>query len=376
MAADLIAGLLTATTTGDPVTVTTFEYLERDSGTPFTPRGFTIQTDTTSGHAVSAFTIKTNSSVDWTVTIATGTPWLTCFSSTIPNIGVANPKFDQVTIANLTDTSLIGSPGTTTTMNGCSKIITDQANSVINLLPQNSNSTTILLSNPTGHVDLTLPSGSTTILGTGNTNTFTQQQNFNGGISASSVSAILTNGDLSIVPNGTGNLVLNCSTLRVDTVKAKTTNGNLNILSNGTGIPVIGTTGLKFNNEALKFYEIGSYTTSFNVGTFSTGTLTFQFQRIGDRVVVKIPAATGTPSVNATWSTSFLPADITPATQQVVLGGLGIQSGTSFDDVCITIFTTGFMTAGFGNNSTGFGTFGICGWQNDFVIEYMMTNLM
>ena len=95
--------------------------------------------------------------------------------------------------------------------------------------------------------------------------------------------------DLTLAANGTGHIVIGGVNLIVDNITAKTTNGNLSILSNGTGIPQIGN-GLKFSNETLSFYQIGTFSISFLAGTFNSGSVTAQFERIGNRVIIRFPS--------------------------------------------------------------------------------------
>lgn len=243
----------------------------------------------------------------------------------------------------------------------------------INFQPQNANSTTIIKSlAPAGTTcNLTLPSNSTTLLTSGVASTFPLLQTFSSGIASSAITANTVNSDLSLSANGTGNIVVN-GNVKSDSIVAKTTNGNLSILSNGTGLPSIGTTGFKFSNEAISFYKLSSFVSSIVVGTFNSGNLTFQYERIGNRVIIRVPPVTGTPSVSAVWTLLSLPAEITPVTTQVCAGGIGVKNTTTVGPLFAKVNSISAISISITNDTGSFGNTGTNGWSNSWSFNYFI----
>lgn len=250
------------------------------------------------------------------------------------------------------------------------------ANRNIVLQSTNASTTTVLKTTAASGttVDITLPNTSSTLISGGAANNFTSAQTFLVAPKTNSISASGVNTNLVLNGNGTGNVVI-ANTLAIDAITAKTVNGNLNFLSDGvTGIPNIGFTGLKFLNEALAYYSVTSFASPVTCGTFNSGIVTFQYERLGNRVVIRVPAVSGTPNIDTTFTTALnsLPNDLRPSLNQILIGGMGIKNGSVKAPIYVTVFNTGFLTFGHTTDTGGFGTTGTCGWTTSWSFTYLV----
>lgn len=181
-----------------------------------------------------------------------------------------------------------------------------------------------------------------------------------------------TNSDLTITPFGSTSVSLT-GTKKVNTITAKTTNGNLSLAGNGTGVVAFGSTGLKFANETLKDYEIGVFTSQITCGTFNSGNISVQFERIGKKVTLRVPVVTGTPNISATWSGSNLPASIQPANTQLLnIGSVVVSSSFRTLGYCKIQAASSTYIISAGSDVGTFGATGVNGWDISWVITYLL----
>ena len=149
-------------------------------------------------------------------------------------------------------------------------------------------------------IDLTFPSATGTIAGYDIPNTFTATQNFSIGFLSNTITGSNINGNISLLGNGTGSTTT-FNTQIQQGITANTLNADLHLSGNGTGAVAFDTNGIKFASgvSVLKDYTVGTFTTQFTCGTFTSATINIRFQRIGLRVILKVPSVTGTPNVDS-----------------------------------------------------------------------------
>ena len=220
-------------------------------------------------------------------------------------------------------------------------------------------------------VNLTFPGTTGTLIGLTNLNTFTALQTFNSGIKTDSATATTTNSDLTLSGNGTGNVTTNFLQIQGG-VSAKTTNGNLSISGNGTGTTVFDSNGIQFTSGAsiLKDYTTNSFVSQITCGTFNSGNVNIQFERIGKKVTLRIPVVTGSPNIDSVWNASNLPSNLQPTTTQLKTGSIGTRNNATLGLIYVKIQASSTWVLSFNSDVGGFGTTGTCGWQNTWSISY------
>lgn len=239
----------------------------------------------------------------------------------------------------------------------------------------NTSATTNMQSNtPDGStVDITFPGISGSLIGPSDTVTYTTLQTFTSGIKTNTISAIGVNDSIIITPNGTGSIVSNNQQIQKN-ITAKTLNNNLNLSGNGTGTVAFDTNGIKFTTGTgiLKDYTVGTFTTNFICGLFNSGSITIQFERIGKRVILRVPSVTGTPNVDQVW-TANIPISFQPSVAQIETTGVGVKNNATLG-IIFSKFqnVSSFWTLSFNDDVTGFGTTGVCGWQNAWSVSYFL----
>lgn len=368
----VVADIITAPVAGNPVKCFLLDYND-----PLTPTNNIQFKLPFFSHPVRDFILKSAATVNRTVTIPNNIGkilgirgFLLSFDAGIQTFGTL--KTDKISNAFGAPFIFGKKDATVTISNDTIKI----ANRNIVLQSTNASSTTILKSTTASGAtaDIILPSTSSTLISGGVVNNFTGVQTFLVAPKTNSISASGVNTNLVLNGNGTGNVVI-ANTLAIDAITAKTLNGNLNFLSDGvTGIPNIGFTGLKFLNEALAYYSVSSFASPVTCGTFNSGIVTFQYERLGNRVMIRVPAVSGTPNVDTTFTTAAnsLPVDLRPSLNQILIGGMGIKNGLVKTPIYVTIFNTGFLTFGHTTDTGGFGTAGTCGWTTSWSFTYLV----
>lgn len=223
-------------------------------------------------------------------------------------------------------------------------------------------------------VDITFPSEGGTILTLEDAITYDGIQTFSSGIKTNTIASAVTNGNITLSGNGTGSVVSNNKRIQ-NQISGKTTNGNLSLAGNGTGTTTFDTNGLNFTNggSALKDYTVGSFTTQFTCGTFNSGNITIQFERIGKRVILRVPNVTGTPNVDQVWNATNLPSNLQPTVTQIQLTGIGTKNNAILGEIyCKLSASSSTWVISFNSDTGGFGTTGTCGWSSKWSVTYFL----
>lgn len=330
----IVADIINASVLGNPVTITDFEY--DDPVTTSKNLVFTVD-----GNIMTNLNINTAATANRTITFPNPAP----LNALVPlltrnDIISTNKQFDILKLTTgfvFTSLAILGKKDATVTV---PTNIIKVPNRSITLVPQNNLSTTILKSTaPAGSpANVIFPNVSSTLLTGGVTNIFLAQTTCSAPIKTPSIIANTTNSNLTLSANGSGNVIV--TNLSVDSIITNTTNSDLQISSNGTGLPTIGFNGFTFSNEALKFYKSSSFQTSFICGSFNSGNVTFQFERIGNRVMIRVPIVNGTPNIDLTFATpaNSLPVELRPLSNVIVIGGVGIRNSSTKAPIYVTIF--------------------------------------
>lgn len=221
-------------------------------------------------------------------------------------------------------------------------------------------------------INVTFPSTSGQLLGL-NSNIFIPEQIFTNGIKTDNVQSLGANNSITLSGNGTGSVVC-IGTQQQNSITAKSANAPLSLTGNGTGLTIFDANGIQFldGGSVLQNYSIGSFSTIFTCGTFNSGIQTIQFERIGRRVILRVPAVAGTPNVDQPWLAT-LPVDLISTVTQNVAAGVGIKNGTTQNTKFVKLnANSASWSVAFGNDTSGFGTAGSCGWSSSWSVSYLI----
>lgn len=235
--------------------------------------------------------------------------------------------------------------------------------------------TTNIKLNTTDNVPITItyPNVTGNLIGTSSANTYTTQQNFSGGIKTNDITSNGTNAAIVLSGNGTGSVVCNATQLQ-NQITAKTINSSLSLSGNGTGTVAFDANGMKFSNGlgVLKDYSVGSFNTTITCGTFSSGSIAIKYQRIGNKITLRVPIVLGTPNVDTVW-TGSIPVAFQPSVTQLRVAGTGSKNGL-IPGIIFSKFTGSSpnWTISFNDDVSGFGNSGSCGWPLAWSVSYLV----
>lgn len=93
--------------------------------------------------------------------------------------------------------------------------------------------------------------------------------------------------------------------------------------------------------SSLDYYEQGTHASTFTGGTFTSGTITLNFTRVGNVVTMRWPAIQGAATANIVNNTA-LPTRLRPGTVQAFT--IQGQANSSITPIQVSVGTTGILT--------------------------------
>lgn len=134
--------------------------------------------------------------------------------------------------------------------------------------------------------------------------------------------------------------------------------------------------GINLGSSTLTTYVQNdtSFTSQFAGPFATTAAQQFRFEKIGNVVVLSLPAVSAASNaVNTTIiNVTAIPAAYRPASQKTIAATAGTANGVA-NVLYVTVNTSGFMTIALGSATGTFGVVGTVGWTNPFSITYSIS---